>query len=110
LIVTAVHIDPSFVEYHNAPKRSFGALERWRFICCLLPLDSFSSSLPIYCPPPPPPPLLSRACLPAEALYLTQGKYNCTTSQNNLKCLLPETNTYINEGAQVEEHPPARHS
>lgn len=38
---------------------------RWRFICCLFPLDSFSFSIPIFLPP------LSRACLPAEALYLT---------------------------------------
>ncbi|KAI9525832.1 hypothetical protein NQZ68_002380 [Dissostichus eleginoides] len=37
--MTEVHIAPSFVEYHTAPKHSFGALER--------------------------------ACLPAEALYLT---------------------------------------
>lgn len=27
---------------------------RWRFICCLFPLDSFSFSIPIFLPPPPP--------------------------------------------------------
>lgn len=38
---------------------------RWRFICCLLPLDSFFSfSIPNPIPP------LSGACLPAEVLYL----------------------------------------
>ncbi len=44
---------------------------RWRFICCLFPLDSFSFSIPILLPPNTPPSLPSRACLPAEALYLT---------------------------------------
>lgn len=38
---------------------------RWRFICCLLPLDSF---FPFSIPNPIPP--LSGACLPAEVLYL----------------------------------------
>lgn len=49
----------------------FASEHRWRFICCLFPLDLFSFSVPIFSPAPSPPPSLSRARLPAEALYLT---------------------------------------
>lgn len=37
----------------------FASEHRWRFICCLFPLDSFSFSVPIFSPAPSPP-LLSQ--------------------------------------------------
>lgn len=49
----------------------FASEHRWRFICCLFPLDSFSFSVPIFSPAPPfslKSPPASRSPVPHRAL------------------------------------------